>query len=143
MSAESNEAYVRRLADEVEAKFQELGPHNVAAFVVETVVGSSNGCTTAVPGYFKAMLEVRDSHGALFILDEIMCGIVRTDKMHAWQWEEFSSPPDIQVNGKGLGGSYAPVAAVLISQKSSMHSKSVINHSTISSVINHILLVVE
>lgn len=36
LSTESDEAYVRRLADELEAKFQELGPHTVAAFVAET-----------------------------------------------------------------------------------------------------------
>lgn len=86
-------------------------------YFLRLVVGSSNGCTTAVPGYFKAMRKVCDSHGVLFILDEIMCGIGRTGKMHAWQWEGLSSPPDIQVNGKGLGGGYAPVAAVLVSQK--------------------------
>ena len=33
---ESDEAYVQRLADELEAKFQELGPHTVAAFFSET-----------------------------------------------------------------------------------------------------------
>ena len=124
-----------RLVNELEAKFQELCPHTVAAFFAETgmfeidglanifssvfmlVVGSTSGCTTAVPGYFKAMREVCDRHGALFVLDEIMCGIGRTGQMHAWQWEELSSPPDIQVNGKGLGGGYAPLSAVLMSSK--------------------------
>ena len=33
---ESDEAYVKRLADELEAKFQELGPQTVAAFFAET-----------------------------------------------------------------------------------------------------------
>ena len=70
-----------------------------------------------MPGYFNAIREVCDRHGALFILDEVMCGIGRTGKMHAWQWEGLSSPPDIQVNGKGLGGGYAPLAAVLMSAK--------------------------
>jgi adenosylmethionine-8-amino-7-oxononanoate aminotransferase len=70
-----------------------------------------------VPGYFKAIRNVCDRHGALFVLDEIMCGIGRTGKMHAWQWEDLSAPPDIQVLGKGLGGGYAPLAAVLISNK--------------------------
>jgi adenosylmethionine-8-amino-7-oxononanoate aminotransferase len=70
-----------------------------------------------VPGYFKAIRNVCDRHGALFVLDEIMCGIGRTGKMHAWQWEDLSSPPDIQILGKGLGGGYAPLAAVLISAK--------------------------
>ena len=36
LDSESNEAYVKRLADELEAKFQELGPETVAAFVTET-----------------------------------------------------------------------------------------------------------
>ncbi|CAF1406302.1 unnamed protein product [Rotaria sp. Silwood1] len=117
LSDESDEAYVKRLADELEAKFQELGPHTIAAFFAETIVGATSGCTPAVPGYFKAMREVCDRHGALFVLDEIMCGIGRTGKMHAWQWEDLSSPPDIQVIGKGLGGGYAPLAAVLMSTK--------------------------
>ncbi|CAF1292881.1 unnamed protein product [Adineta steineri] len=103
---ESDEDYVNRLADELEAKFQELGPHTVAAFFAETIVGATSGCTPAVPGYFKAMRNVCDRHGALFVLDEIMCGIGRTGKMHAWQWEDLSSPPDIQVLGKGLGKNY-------------------------------------
>jgi adenosylmethionine-8-amino-7-oxononanoate aminotransferase len=81
------------------------------------VVGATSGCTPAVPHYFKVMREICDRYGALFVLDEIMCGMGRTGKMHAWQWEELSSPPDIQLNGKGLAGGYAPLAVVLISAK--------------------------
>ncbi len=33
---ESDETYVKRLGDELEAKFQELGPNTVAAFFAET-----------------------------------------------------------------------------------------------------------
>lgn len=36
LSSESDEAYVKRLAEELEAKIQELGPHTVAAFFAET-----------------------------------------------------------------------------------------------------------
>lgn len=35
--------------------------------------------------------------------------------MHAWQWDD--AQPDIHVVGKGLGGGYVPVSAVLISSK--------------------------
>ncbi|CAF1119613.1 unnamed protein product [Rotaria sp. Silwood1] len=84
---------------------------------VTEVVGATSGCTLAMPGYFKAMREVCDRHGALFVLDEIMCGIGRTGKLHAWQWENLSSPPDIQVNGKGLAGGYARIGAILVSAK--------------------------
>lgn len=35
--------------------------------------------------------------------------------MHAWQWEE-GAQPDLQVVGKGLGGGYAPISAILIAK---------------------------
>jgi adenosylmethionine-8-amino-7-oxononanoate aminotransferase len=36
LADESDEAYVKRLADELEAKFEELGPQTVIAFFAET-----------------------------------------------------------------------------------------------------------
>lgn len=61
------------------------------------------------------MKEVCDKYGALLILDEIMCGIGRTGRMHAWQHEGVA--PDIQTIGKGIGGGYAPVAGILINKR--------------------------
>ena len=68
-----------------------------------------------VPGYFKAMRKVCDKYGVLLILDEIMCGNGRCGSMHAWQAEGIT--PDIQTMGKGLGGGYQPIAAVLLNRK--------------------------
>jgi len=73
------------------------------------------GCVPPVPGYFKAMKEVCDRHGALLILDEVMCGMGRTGTLHAWEQEGVI--PDIQTIGKGLGAGYAPVAGLLINKK--------------------------
>lgn len=70
LEGESDGEYVRRLAEELEDEFQRIGPHRVAAFVAETVGGSSTGCATAVPGYFPAIKAVCERHGALLILDE-------------------------------------------------------------------------
>lgn len=39
----------------------------------------------------------------------------RTGTYHAWQQEEVK--PDIQTVAKGLGGGYAPIASLLMSQK--------------------------
>lgn len=71
------------------------------------------GCVPAVPGYFPAMKSVCQRHGALFILDEIMSGMGRCGTLHAWEQEDVV--PDLQTIGKGLGGGYAPVSGVLIS----------------------------
>ena len=67
---------------------------------------------TSLPGYFKAMKAVCDKYGALLILDEVMCGMGRTGTLHAWEQEAIV--PDIQTMGKGLGGGYVPIAALLI-----------------------------
>ncbi|KAI5476803.1 aminotransferase [Pseudohyphozyma bogoriensis] len=114
---ESDVQYGERLANELEDKIVELGPETVAAFFAEPVVGATTGCVPSVPGYFAAIRRVCDKHGVLFVLDEIMSGIGRTGKMHAWEWEGLEGGPDIQYCGKGLSGGYAAVSAVLLSQK--------------------------
>lgn len=61
------------------------------------------------------MKAVCDRHGALLILDEVMCGMGRTGTIHAWLQE--GTTPDIQTLGKGLGGGYAPIAALMMNQR--------------------------
>jgi adenosylmethionine-8-amino-7-oxononanoate aminotransferase len=112
---ESDTQYVDRLADELEAEFQRLGPQNVVAFCAETVVGATTGCVAAPPGYFRRMREVCNRHGALLILDEVMCGMGRTGTTHAWEQEGIS--PDIQVVAKGLGSGYQPIGGILIGKR--------------------------
>ncbi len=110
---ESEAQYVARLAVELEAEFVRLGSDTVAAFCAETVVGAATGCVAAVPGYFQAVREVCDRHGALLILDEVMSGMGRTGTLHAWEQEGVA--PDIQAVAKGLGGGYAPIGGILVS----------------------------
>ena len=110
---ETDAAYLQRLGDELEAEFQRVGPDTVIAFLAEPVVGATTGCVTAIPGYFRRVREICDRHGALLILDEVMCGMGRTGTMHAWEQEGVT--PDIQVIAKGLGGGYQPIGGILIS----------------------------
>ena len=108
---ETEPEFTARLADELEAEFQRLGPDTVAAFVAEPVVGATAGCVPAPAGYFRAVREICDRHGALLILDEVMCGMGRTGTLHAWEQEGIA--PDIQTVAKGLGGGYQPIGAML------------------------------
>lgn len=112
---ESDAQFVARLAAELEAEFQRLGPDTVAAFLAEPVVGATAGAVTAPDGYFKAVREICDRHGALLILDEVMSGMGRTGTTHAWEQEGIA--PDIQAIAKGLGGGYQPIGAMLASGK--------------------------
>ena len=61
------------------------------------------------------MKAVCKKYGALLIMDEVMCGMGRCGTVHAWEHEGVV--PDIQTIGKGLGGGYAPIAAILISHR--------------------------
>jgi adenosylmethionine-8-amino-7-oxononanoate aminotransferase len=112
---ETDEAFVARKVVELENKFQQLGPETVIAFIAEPVVGAALGCVPYVKGYLQAMKDVCHKHGALFILDEVMCGMGRTGYLHAWQAENVV--PDIQTLGKGLGAGYMPIAAVLVEKR--------------------------
>ena len=113
--SESEADFVTRLAAELEAEFQRLGPNTVAAFIAEPVVGATAGCVPAPEGYFRAVREICDRHGALVLLDEVMCGMGRTGTRHAWEQEGIA--PDIQAIAKGLGGGYQPIGAMLASTR--------------------------
>jgi adenosylmethionine-8-amino-7-oxononanoate aminotransferase len=114
-SGESDAAYGRRVADELDAEIRRVGPERVAAFVAEPVVGATLGCVPAVDGYFRRIREICDSHGVLFIADEVMCGMGRTGAMFAI--EQDGVCPDIITLGKGLGAGYLPIGATMASER--------------------------
>jgi adenosylmethionine-8-amino-7-oxononanoate aminotransferase len=110
---ETPEGYGERLAQELEAQIAALGGDNVIAFIAETVVGATLGAVPPVPGYFRRIREICDRHGILLILDEVMCGMGRTGTLFACEQEGIS--PDLVAIAKGLGGGYAPIGAMLVS----------------------------
>lgn len=111
---ENDEAYAERLAAELEAKIREIGPHRVAAFIAEPVVGSTNGAVPAVPGYFKRIREVCDRHGVLLVLDDVMSGMGRTG--HLFSHLEDEVLPDIVAVGKGLAAGYQPISGFVVAK---------------------------
>ncbi len=112
---ESDAAYVERLAAELEAEIQRLGPESVIGFVAEPVVGATMGAVPALPGYLQAVREICDRHGMLLILDEVMCGMGRTGTLFAC--EQDGVAPDLITVAKGLGAGYQPIGAVLVAGK--------------------------
>ena len=112
---ETDEAYVARLAADLETAIVGLGGDKVIAFVAEPVVGATLGAVPSVPGYFEAMRDVCDRHGILLILDEVMCGMGRTGTLFACEQDHVR--PDIVTIAKGLGGGYQPIGATLVSRQ--------------------------
>ncbi|MGH8788477.1 MAG: aspartate aminotransferase family protein [Cupriavidus necator] len=114
-AGESQDAYTQRLLAELDAKFQEIGPERVIAFIAETVVGATAGAVPPTPGYCKGVRELCDRYGILYIADEVMSGMGRTGTLHAVEQEGVV--PDLITIAKGLGGGYQPIGAVLAGAK--------------------------
>jgi adenosylmethionine-8-amino-7-oxononanoate aminotransferase len=112
-AGETDDAYGKRLAAELEGEIRRLGEKAVIAFVAETVVGATLGAATPVPGYFRRVREVCDRHGVLLILDEVMCGMGRCGTL--WAFEQEGVVPDLVAIAKGLGAGYQPIGAVMVS----------------------------
>jgi adenosylmethionine-8-amino-7-oxononanoate aminotransferase len=112
---EDEEGYGRRVAGELEAALQALGPDTVAGFVAETVAGATLGAVPPVAGYFRRIREICDRHGVLLILDEVMCGVGRTGTFYACEQDGIA--PDLLTIAKGLGAGYQPIGALLASRR--------------------------
>jgi len=107
-AGESAEEYAERLADELDKAMGD----DVIAFVAETVVGATLGAVAALPGYFRKVKQVCERHGALLILDEVMCGMGRCGTL--WAFEQEGVVPDMVTIAKGLGAGYQPIGAVVV-----------------------------
>ncbi|HEY6149459.1 MAG TPA: aminotransferase class III-fold pyridoxal phosphate-dependent enzyme [Gaiellaceae bacterium] len=98
-------------APHLEELLQYEGPQNVAAVIMETIVGT-NGVIVPPEGYLQAIREVCDRHGILLILDEVMAGFGRTGKWFGC--ENWDVVPDILTVAKGINSGYVPLGAMVI-----------------------------
>jgi len=101
-------------APHFEEIIQYEGPENVAAVIMETIVGT-NGIIVPPDGYLESIREVCDRHGIVLILDEVMAGFGRTGKWFGC--ENWGVVPDILTLAKGINSGYVPLGAMVISQK--------------------------
>jgi adenosylmethionine-8-amino-7-oxononanoate aminotransferase len=99
----------------LERTIRELGPETVAAFIVEPVGGSSTGAAVPPPHYFGRIREICDRHDVLLVADEVLTGAGRTGTFTAI--EQFGVTPDLMSLGKGIGGGYAPISALVATDR--------------------------
>jgi taurine---2-oxoglutarate transaminase len=85
------------------------GPHNIAAFILETVTGT-NGVLIPPDGYIQGVRKLCDKYGILMIADEVMSGFGRTGEWFAI--DHWNVVPDLICIAKGLTSSYLPLGAV-------------------------------
>ncbi len=86
-----------------------IGGSNVAAIVIELVLGEGGFIAAPVP-FVQALATFCSEHGILLIVDEIQTGFGRTGKLFAC--EHYGIDPDIVTLAKGLGAGL-PISAVV------------------------------
>jgi adenosylmethionine-8-amino-7-oxononanoate aminotransferase len=101
-------------ADQIEARIEFEGPETVAAVILEPVQ-NSGGCFTPQEGYFDRVREICDRHGLLLISDEVICAWGRLG--YYFGAERFGYQPDMITTAKGITSAYAPMGAVIASDK--------------------------
>lgn len=85
---------------------------STAAVIVEPIQGEG-GVQVPPDGYLSGIRDLCDTHGCLFIADEVQTGIGRTGQFFAVEHEGVT--PDVMTLGKGLGGGF-PVAGLLTTE---------------------------
>ncbi|MGV9297772.1 aspartate aminotransferase family protein [Amycolatopsis sp. NPDC003676] len=78
---------------------------DVACLIAEPIQGVG-GFSSPPDGLFKAMKEVLDEHGILFVSDEVQTGWGRTGD-HYWGIQAHDVVPDMMTFAKGLGNGLA------------------------------------
>jgi acetylornithine/succinyldiaminopimelate/putrescine aminotransferase len=87
----------------------ELSREDVAAFVVEPVIG--HGVFIPPDDFLPRARELCTRHGTLLIADEVQTGLGRTGKLFAC--EHWGVVPDLMTLSKSLSGGYCPIGAIL------------------------------
>lgn len=104
-----------KCATEFENQIETIGASNIAAFIVEPIIGATAGAVTPHVNYMKRIREICDRHDILLIADEVITGLGRTGKWFAMHHYGVSS--DITVLGKGINAGYTTLSALLLNQR--------------------------
>ncbi|MGL5362609.1 MAG: aspartate aminotransferase family protein [Bosea sp. (in: a-proteobacteria)] len=94
--------------DAMRAAFE--ADRSIGIVILETIQGGG-GIIEAPVGYWKQLRALCDKHEVLWIADEVQCGLGRTGRFFAFEFENVV--PDVTVLAKALGGSKCAMAAMI------------------------------
>ncbi|MGP0032415.1 MAG: aspartate aminotransferase family protein [Acidimicrobiales bacterium] len=112
--ADDEVAFGRWAADEIERCILREGADTIAAVYLEPVQ-NAGGCFPPPPGYFDRVRQICDRHGVLLVSDEVICAFGRLG--HWFGAERYGYQPDIITVAKGLTSGYAPLGAMIASDR--------------------------
>lgn len=114
----TEEDYTKHLLEQAEKCFVENDPETISGVIVETVGGSTVGTPTPPKGYLDGLKALCHKYGALFMLDEVMCGLGRCGYDFTYMHPDFgltTGGPDILSVGKTIGSGFVTLAGLFLS----------------------------
>ncbi|MDA9436914.1 aminotransferase family protein [Bradyrhizobium sp. CCBAU 51627] len=102
-------------AQSIENAILEEGPENVAAVIVEPIVGAALSAAPPDPRYLPRVRDICSHHDILLIADEVMTGFARSGRPFASM--HWNVEPDIIICGKAISAGYYPLSALLVSER--------------------------
>jgi adenosylmethionine-8-amino-7-oxononanoate aminotransferase len=101
-------------AEAIAEKIEFEGPDTVAAVILEPVQ-NAGGCFTPPEGYWQRVREICDEYNVLLISDEVICAWGRLGEWFGGH--RYNYTPDLITTAKGLTSAYAPMGAVIASDR--------------------------
>ena len=97
------------LADDLQGLIETHGGHQIAAVIVEPVMGAG-GVYPPPKGYLERLRELCTQHGILLILDEVITGFGRMGE--AFGYQHYGVQPDLMTVAKGMTNATVPMGGV-------------------------------
>jgi taurine---2-oxoglutarate transaminase len=107
-----------RAIEHLEAIVTYEGAQNIAALLIEPIVGS-NGVILYPETYLPRLRDLCDRYGIVLIFDEVMTGFGRTGAPFAAQC--FGVTPDVITFAKGVTSAYVPLGGVALREPLAAH----------------------
>ena len=101
-------------AEKIRERIEFEGPQTVAAVILEPLQ-NAGGCIPPQDGYFQRVREICDEHDLLLISDEVICAWGRLG--HYFGCDRYGYTPDIITSAKALTSAYAPMGAMIASER--------------------------
>ncbi|MBI1351629.1 MAG: aspartate aminotransferase family protein [Actinomycetales bacterium] len=101
-------------AERIREAIEFEGADSVAAVFIEPVQ-NSGGCFPPPPGYLERVREICDEYDVLLVADETITAFGRIGDMFAMS--RFGVTPDIITCAKGMTSGYAPMGAMIASER--------------------------
>lgn len=98
-------------ADEIDRVMTWELSETIAGVIMEPII-TGGGVIIPHESYLPRVREICNKHGALLIIDEVICGFGRTGKKFGFQHSDIK--PDIVTMAKGITSGYLPLAVTAV-----------------------------